>query len=135
VYEARAWGADALLLIAAILSDQELAYLLDLAHDLGMAALIEVHTREELDRVLPLSAGLIGVNNRDLRDFRVDLQTCLSLRSAVPPEICFVAESGIHSRVDIEQLAAAGVDAALVGEALMTAMDVAAKVKELVDGS
>jgi indole-3-glycerol phosphate synthase len=134
VYEARAAGADALLLIAAVLSDRELAGLLALTRDLGMAALIEVHTEEELRRVLPLAPRLVGVNNRDLRDFRVDLDTCLSLRGLVPPEVCFVAESGIHTRADVDRLAAAGVDAALVGEALVTAADVGAKVRELADG-
>jgi indole-3-glycerol phosphate synthase len=134
VYEARAAGADALLLIAAILSDRELADLLALTCALGMAALIEVHSRDELLRVLPLAPRLVGVNNRDLRDFRVDLNTCLSLRPLVPPEVCFVAESGIHTRADVDRLAAAGVDAALVGEALVTAADVGAKVRELADG-
>ncbi len=134
VYEARAAGADALLLIAAILPDDDLRDLLDLTGALGMTALVEVHTREEVERVLPTSPRLIGVNNRDLRDFRVDLQTCLALRPAVPPRICFVAESGIYSRADMERLAAAGVDAALVGEALVMASDVGAKVRELVDG-
>jgi indole-3-glycerol phosphate synthase len=134
IYEARAAGADALLLIAAILPDDDLRDLLDLTGTLGMTALVEVHTREELDRVLPSSPRLIGVNNRDLRDFRVDLQTCLTLRPTVPRGICFVAESGIYSRMDMERLAAAGVDAALVGEALVTASDVGARVRELVDG-
>lgn len=134
VYEARGGGADALLLIAAALSDEDMTELLALTRDLGMTALIEVHTAQELKRVLPLAPRLIGVNNRNLRDFRVDLNTCLLLRPLVPLDICFVAESGIHTRTDIKRLATADVDAALVGEALIVASDVGAKVRELVDG-
>jgi indole-3-glycerol phosphate synthase len=134
VYEARAAGADALLLIAAALSDGDLADLLGLTHELGMAALVEVHDADELARVLPLRPRLVGVNNRDLRTFRVDLNTCLALRPLVPADVCLVAESGIHTRADVARLAAAGVDAMLVGEALVVAPDVAAKVRELADG-
>lgn len=133
VYEACAAGADALLLVAAILSDAELGELLSLTRSLGMEALVEIHSEEELGRVLPLAPRLVGVNNRDLRDFSVDLNTCLKLRSLVPSEICFVAESGIHTRADVARLAEAGVDAMLVGEALVTAPDVGTKVRELVD--
>jgi indole-3-glycerol phosphate synthase len=131
VHEARAAGADALLLITAVLKDEELASLLALTHKLGMTALIEVHDREELDRVLPLQPRLIGVNNRDLRDFSVDLNTCIRLRQHVPAEICFVAESGIHTAEDVARLSREGIDAILVGEALVKAKNVAQKVKEL----
>jgi indole-3-glycerol phosphate synthase len=134
VHEARAAGADALLLIAAFLSDADLAQLLSLTHTLGMTALVEVHGEDELVRVLPLTPRLVGVNNRDLRDFSLDLNTCLTLRPLVPPDVCLVAESGIHTRADVARLAAAGVDAVLVGEALVTASDVGAKVRELTDG-
>jgi indole-3-glycerol phosphate synthase len=134
VYEARAAGADALLLIAAALPDGDLADLLDLAHELGMTALVEVHDAGDLARVLPLKPRLVGVNNRDLRTFRVDLNTCLALRPLLPADVCLVAESGIHTRADVARLAAAGVDAMLVGEALVVAPDVAAKVRELTDG-
>jgi indole-3-glycerol phosphate synthase len=134
VYEARAAGADGLLLIAAVLSDSALAELLALTRALGMVALVEVHSRDELLRVLPLSPRLVGANNRDLRDFSVDLNTCLALRPLVPAGVCFVAESGIHTRADVARLAAADVDAMLVGEALVVAPDVAAKVRELVNG-
>jgi indole-3-glycerol phosphate synthase len=85
-------------------------------------------------RVLPLAPRLVGVNNRNLHDFRVNLDTCLKLRSLVPPEVCFVAESGIQTRSDAARLAAAGVDAMLVGEALVTAPAPGAKVRELIDG-
>jgi indole-3-glycerol phosphate synthase len=131
VYEARAAGADALLLIAAILSGEQLAELFELTRQLGMAALVEVHAAAELARVLALNPRLIGANNRDLRNFDVNLETCLALRRLVPRHICLVAESGIHTRADVEQLAAAGVDAMLVGEALVTAADPAAKMREL----
>jgi indole-3-glycerol phosphate synthase len=131
VHEARAAGADALLLIAAILKDEQIADLLELTHKLGMAALVEVHDREELERVLPLQPRLIGVNNRDLRDFSVDLNTCIKLRQYVPPEICFVAESGIHTAADVARLSRERIDAILVGEALVKARDVGQKVREL----
>lgn len=132
VYEARAAGADALLLIAAVLNDDELANLLALTRSLGMAALVEVHNRAELERVLPLQPRLVGVNNRDLRDFSVDLNTCINLRGRVPADICFVAESGIHTAADVARLARHGIDAVLVGEALVKAPDVGRKVQELV---
>jgi indole-3-glycerol phosphate synthase len=133
VYEARAAGADALLLIAAVLNDQEIVDLLALTHKLGMTALIEVHNRAELERVLPLQPRLIGVNNRDLRDFSVDLNTCIELRRHVPTDVCFVAESGIHTAADVARLAQEGIDAILVGEALVKAKDVGKKVRELVN--
>ncbi len=131
VHEARAAGADALLLIAAVLKDEEMADLLALTHKLGMTALIEVHDRQELERALPLKPRLIGVNNRDLRDFSVDLNTCIELRQHAPAGICFVAESGIHTAADVERLSREGIDAILVGEALMKAKDVGGKVREL----
>lgn len=131
VYEARAAGADALLLIAAVLKGREMADLLALTHQLGLTALIEVHDQAELERVLPLQPRLIGVNNRDLRDFSVDLNLCVELRQHVPAETCFVAESGIHTAADVARLAKEGIDAILVGEALVKAKDVGAKVREL----
>jgi indole-3-glycerol phosphate synthase len=133
VQEARGAGADALLLIAAILKDEELAELLALTHKVGLEALIEVHDREELERVLPLQPRLIGVNNRDLRDFSVDLNTCIRLRQYVPAGICFVAESGIHTAADVARLSREGIDAILVGEALVKAKNVGQKVRELMD--
>jgi indole-3-glycerol phosphate synthase len=133
VYEARAAAADALLLIAAVLKDKELADLLALTRKLKMTALIEVHNKKELERVLPLQPRLLGVNNRDLGDFSVDLNTCIELRQYVPNEVCFVAESGIHNAADVARLAQEGVDAVLVGEALVKAKDVGAKVRQLVN--
>lgn len=134
VYEARAAEADALLLIAGILVDEELTGLLALTRSLGMTALVEVHDRGELERVLPLAPRVVGVNNRNLHDFTVNLDTCLSLRPLVPDSICMVAESGIHSPADVKRLAAAGIGAMLVGEALVTAPDAGAKVREVIRG-
>jgi indole-3-glycerol phosphate synthase len=131
IYESRAAGADALLLIMAALNDADFEELLHLTWELGMEALVEVHNRAELDRALALRPNLIGVNNRDLRDFTVDINTCLSLRTAVPPGIGFVAESGIHDRHDVERLGQAGVHAILVGESLVTADDPGAQVRLL----
>ena len=131
VYQARAYGADAILLIAAILDTKELTELLALARKLGMEALVEVHCEEELNRVLPLAPSIIGVNNRDLQDFSVDLATTLRLLPYIPRSAILVSESGIHCRADVKRLARAGVDAILVGEALVTAEDVVCKISEL----
>lgn len=131
VYESRAAGADAILLIAAGLQAECLADLHQLACELGMAALVEVHTLAELEAVLAIGARLVGINNRNLHTFVVNLQTTLELRPYVPAEIGLVAESGIHTRQDVLRLAEAGVDAILVGEALVSAPDIAAKTREL----
>ncbi len=134
VYEARAFGADALLLIVAILSDGELAGLLELTHRLGMSALVEVHDEQELARLRQLGRGpsIVGINNRNLRDFSVDVATFGRLRSLLPDRVLAVGESGVHNAADVRRLAGMGADAALVGEALVTAPDVAKKVRELV---
>ncbi|MBI2907589.1 MAG: indole-3-glycerol phosphate synthase TrpC [Chloroflexi bacterium] len=131
VWETRACGADALLLIAAILNDEKLRGLLDLSRDLGMECLVEVHDETELERALGLGAQVIGINNRDLRTFKVDLATTHRLASRIPPGRVIVSESGIKSREDIDLMRGWGVHAILVGEALVTAQDVAAKVREL----
>jgi len=131
VYEARAAGADAMLLITAYLDPVQLRDLQSLINELGMAALVEVHSRAELEAALPLHPALVGVNNRDLRDFTVRLETTLELRPLAPAEICLVAESGIHTPADVARLAQGGVDAILVGEALVRAPDTAAKVRSL----
>ncbi len=124
VYEARAAGADAILLITAVLSDNELQPLLKLTHQLGMNALIEVHTREELERVLPLQPRIIGVNNRNLQTFQVDFENTARLRAMIPPEIVTVAESGLKTEADVRHMAEVGVDAVLVGETLVTSKNV-----------
>lgn len=133
VYETRAAGADAMLLIAAALPDDgELAELHALALDLGLTPLVEVHTAAEVERVLVLPGlRLVGINNRDLGTFNVTLETTERLRPLIPPEVAVVAESGIFTRADMARLGAAGVQAVLVGEALVTAGDVEGKVREL----
>ncbi|HEY2981957.1 MAG TPA: indole-3-glycerol phosphate synthase TrpC [Anaerolineales bacterium] len=133
VYETRVHGADAILLIAAALKDDaRLADLHALAFELGLTPLIEVHGEAELERVLRLKAiRLIGINNRDLSTFEVSLKTTERLRPMIPPEVAVVAESGIFTAADVQRLAKAGADAVLVGEALVTAPDIAAKVREL----
>jgi len=121
--EARAADADAVLLIVAALSDSELSALHEQARALGMDVLVEVHDRDELDRALAVGAELIGVNNRDLRDFSVDLQRTMQLRGAIPDGIVVVSESGIGSSEQLRELEREGVDAVLVGESLMRAAE------------
>jgi indole-3-glycerol phosphate synthase len=132
VYEARAAGADALPLIIAALSDAMLESLYRLGGELGMDALIEVHDAAEMERALRIGPRVIGINNRNLATFQVDLETTARLRPLVPDGIVVVAESGVHSRADVLRLADMDVDAVLVGEALVTAADVGQKVRELV---
>lgn len=131
LYEARVAGADAVLLIAAVLSDTELRELSALAGKLGMAALIEVHDEAELARVLPLRPRLIGVNNRNLQTFEVDFDNTARLRALIPPEIVVVGESGVKSPDDVRAMKAAGVDAVLVGEALVRSKDIAGTARAL----
>lgn len=131
VFEARAWGADALLLILAILDDGELKELLSLSHELGMQCLVEVHNENELKRALEHNVKIIGINNRDLDSMAVDLNVTRRLRPLIPPDRIVVSESGINEGEDIKKLREWGVNAVLVGEALVTAGDVAAKIKEL----
>jgi indole-3-glycerol phosphate synthase len=131
IIEARTAGADAVLLIVACLDDAQLSDLRAQIVELGMAALVEVHDEAELERALAIQPKLIGVNNRDLRNFQVDLQTTIRLAALCPPEITLVGESGIHTTDDVKTLAEAGVHAILVGESLILANDRAAKVREL----
>jgi len=123
IMEARVAGADALLLIVAALDDTDLTTLHAEADRLGMATLVEVHNETELDRALAIGPRIIGINNRNLHTFEVDLGTTLTLRSRIPGDIIVVGESGIHSRADAVRLEQAGVDAMLVGEALMREPD------------
>lgn len=123
IYEARAAGADAVLLIVALLGEDQLRRLVRCADDLGLAALVEVHTREELQAASAVGAGLIGVNSRDLRTLAVDVRVCEELIVHAPSGTIMVAESGIRSRADIDRLARAGYHACLVGERLMIASD------------
>jgi indole-3-glycerol phosphate synthase len=131
ILEAAAYGADAILLIAAILSDSELGSFRSTAEDLGMAAVVEIHNKPELDRAVASGARIIGVNNRDLRTFTVSLETSLHLAELIPPGIIRVSESGIASRADIKRLRRAGYHAFLVGESLMRAAGPEQAVREL----
>jgi indole-3-glycerol phosphate synthase len=129
--EARAAGADAVLLIAEILGDDELPRLLRQAQELRLQALVELYDRANLPRVLDSGARLIGVNNRDLRTFVTRLEHTLELAAEVPGDVCLVSESGIRTRADVARLQAAGVRAVLVGETFMRAADIGAKLDEL----
>ncbi len=131
VYEARAGGADAVLLIAAALNPRQMADLSALARELKMAALVEVHNQAELEAALSCRPALVGINNRDLHTFEVSLDTCLRLRPLIPAGTLAVAESGIHTRQDVDRLAQAGFDAMLVGEQLVTAADPAVAMRDL----
>jgi indole-3-glycerol phosphate synthase len=131
VVEARAAGADAVLLIVRILDDAMLRRLHDEARSWGMSVLIEVHDRRELGRALDLGAGIIGINNRDLATFRADLATTLRLLDEVPDGVTVVSESGIRSRADVDRLGDGGVDAILVGETLLRAADPEQAAREL----
>jgi indole-3-glycerol phosphate synthase len=139
ILEAIEWGADAVLLIVAILSDAQLQRFHALATEAGLAVLVEVHDEAELDRALAVGAQSVGVNNRNLKTFKVDLATterlAARLRSSprTPPPL-LVAESGIHTRADVERLAKCGARAMLVGESLMRHADIAAKARELLGG-
>ena len=123
IWEGRAAGADAVLLIVAALEDGELRELLAEARAVGVDALVEVHERQELERALAAGARLVGVNNRDLRTLSVSLETSLTLAAAIPDDVVAVAESGIRSGDDLRRLRAAGFDACLVGEQLMASPD------------
>ncbi len=132
LHEARAAGADAVLLIVAALHQPTLAALHCEAGELGLDALVEVHDRAELERALELGAQLIGINNRDLHDFSVDVERTFSLLGAIPDGVCVVSESGIAAAAQLRRLEQAGVQAVLVGETLMRAPDPAAALRELV---
>lgn len=132
IYEARAAGADAVLLIAAVLLGGELARLLALVHELGMSALVEVHSEEELAHALEAQPRVIGINNRNLQTFEVDFGNTARLHQQIPAGIVTVAESGIKTPADVRQLAAIGVDAVLVGETLVKSKDVYQAARTLV---
>ncbi len=131
VYESRAYGAESLLLIVAILTPEKLRELLGLSHELNMNCLVEVHNEAELKIALRSGARIIGINNRDLKTFTVDLATTERLRPLIPPDRIVVSESGIKNRSDMENMRKWRVDAVLIGESLVSAPDIAAKMKEL----
>lgn len=131
IYQARVMGANAVLLICAILGDRELAEYLDLSRELGLAALTEAHDEAEIDRAVRCGAEIIGVNNRNLKDFSVNVANAERLRDRVPAGCLYVAESGVTGPEDADRIRRAGADAALVGEALMRAADRAAMLAAL----
>jgi indole-3-glycerol phosphate synthase len=135
VYESAAAGADALLLIVAALDDTELRELTELSHSLRIAALVEVHTEEELSRAIGAGARLIGVNNRNLKTLGVDLETSLRLRPEIPAGCVAVSESGIKTPEDLRRLAEAGFNAVLIGESLMVKDDPGVELARLLEGA
>jgi len=132
IYQSRCLGADAILLIAALLDEISLARFQKIAISLGLDCLVEVHTSEELTKSLATGANMIGINNRNLTDFCIDLSTTINLSHLVPPECVLVSESGIRFREDLERLSLCGVDAVLVGESLMNSSMPGEKLKELI---
>lgn len=131
IYEAKSLGASAVLLICSILTEKEIADYIKICDSLGLSALVEVHNEQEVETAIKVGARIIGVNNRNLKDFTVDTSNSKRLRSLVPEGILFVAESGVKSRSDIEALQEIGVDAVLIGETLMKSNDKRAKLQEL----
>lgn len=131
IYEARLLGASAVLLIVSLLSETQLQEYLGLCRELGLSVLTEAHSAEEIGTAVRAGASVIGVNNRNLRDFSVDTGNSAALRELVPPGVLFVSESGVTGAADTEKLREIGADAVLVGEALMRASDKKAKIREL----
>jgi len=135
IYETFAQGASAILLIAAILKDEEIKHLMKIAHNLDMDSLVEVHNEEELKRVVDLGAKIIGVNNRDLKTFEVDFKVCEMLIPKIPKDRVIVAESGIKTHAQIQRLKELGANAVLIGETFLRSASVEDKIKEIMNGS
>lgn len=131
IYEAKVLGASAVLLICSILEEAQLREYLELAHSLGLSALVEAHDADEVQMAIRAGARVIGVNNRDLKTFQVDIQNSIRLRRQVPPEILFVSESGMKTAADIQALRENGTNAALIGETLMRSRNKKAMLDEL----
>ena len=131
IYQAKTLGASAVLLICSILSKEQLSEYLGIAHSLGLSALVEAHDEDEVRTALSVGAGIIGVNNRDLRTFTVDINNSARLRKLVPPEVLFISESGIKTAADIEALRSNGTNAVLIGETLMRSPNKKAALDEL----
>jgi indole-3-glycerol phosphate synthase len=134
IYEGRVSGADAILLIASLLEREQLKEFVDLAQKLQMVPLVEIHNEDDLEKTSSLNLSLIGINNRDLRTFEVDLRTTLRLKEKIPSKTKVISESGIKSSDDVRLLKEAGVDGILVGEILMRSSDPASKIRELLSG-
>lgn len=134
IYEAKTLGADAVLLICAILTDTQLSEYMQIAKSLGMSALVEAHDAKEIERAIACGASIVGVNNRNLKDFSVDIRHSVSLRRLVPPEILFVSESGIRTPGDTRALMENGTDAVLIGETLMRSKNVQKTLTRLREG-
>lgn len=134
IYEAKTLGASAVLLICSVLTEEKLSEYIRLSQNLGMDALVEAHDEAEVKKAVNAGANIIGINNRDLRSFRVDMENSVKLRSLVPENIIFVSESGIRSNDDIRKLRHNNVDAVLIGEILMRSSDKKAALKELSGG-
>lgn len=133
IYEGRASGADAILLIAALLDREELKDFAELVRDLHMIPLVEIHNEKDLEKISTLDLPLIGINNRDLKTFEVDLRTTLRLKGEIHSKTKVISESGIRSSQDVRHLREAGVDGILVGEILMRSSDPASKIRELLE--
>ena len=131
IYETRVLGGDAILFIVRLLEDEQLREYIQLADTLGLDSLVEVHTREELDRAIAAGADIVGINNRNLETFSTNLTTSINLASCVPEDRIVVSESGINTRKDIKILMKAGIHSFLVGEALMRADNIGGKLREL----
>ncbi|WP_167955554.1 indole-3-glycerol phosphate synthase TrpC [Anaerosporobacter faecicola] len=135
IYEAKVIGASAILLICSILTDQQLLEYRQLAESLHLAALVEVHDEEEVKRALQAGVSILGVNNRNLKTFQVDMHNSIRLRNKVPSDILFVSESGIRTEEDVKELVANGVDGVLIGEAMMTSSNRRRKLTEFIQSS
>ena len=131
IYETKILGGDALLLIAGLMDMGTLKDFIICTESMGLSPLVEVHSYADMEKALEAGAKLIGINNRDLKTFETDIKTSIDLRNAVPGDVVLVSESGIHSRGDIEMLLSHDIHAFLVGETLMAAPDIGAKLDEL----
>lgn len=131
IFEAKVLGASAVLLICSILEREEIAEYLSICDELGLSALVEAHDEKEIEAALTVNARIIGVNNRNLKDFSMDFSNSANLRSLVPEDVVFVSESGVKNHDDVERLAAIGANAVLVGETLMRSPDKTAMLREL----
>lgn len=134
IYEAKILGASAVLLICSILSERQLKEYIQICDELGLSALVEAHDEGEIDLALKSGARMIGVNNRNLKDFSVDTDNSARLRALIPKEVLFVSESGVRDKADVDRVREIGADAILIGEALMKAADKKAKLSELRGG-